>query len=82
MSWSISKGESYIIGKNKRLKFTGAYVHPSYVSVHFILHNDILERVLTRHIDNRECMYIGNVLHFGSKEIFDKFVNDIINELI
>jgi len=81
MSWSISKGMSYKLGENRYLRFAGATIYPHHVTVSFLLKNDLVERVIVRSIDNRDCMYIGGVLHFRSKEVVDKLIDDIINEI-
>lgn len=81
MSWSIVKGETYVVDEKHRIKFAGATLYRYHITVSFIVYSDIVERVIVRCIDNRDCMFIGNVLHFTSKDTFDKFINDIVNEV-
>jgi len=72
---------SFRIDEGKYLRFTGATIYAYYVRAVFLLRNDLVERVIVRKVDNRDCMYIGGVLHFRSKEIVDKLIDDIINEI-
>jgi len=81
MSWSIRKGETHIISKDKLLKFTGATIYRWHTKACFLLKNDLVEKVIVRSVDNRDCMYIGGVLYFASKDVLDKLINDIINEI-
>lgn len=81
MNYSIRKGETYILGDGKRLKFTGGTLHRHHLTACFLLMTDVLERVVVRNIDNRDCMYISDVLHFSSKDIYNDLINDILKEV-
>lgn len=81
MSWSISKGETFKIEEGKYLKFTGATVHRWYVTASFLFKNDLVEKIIVLHIDNRDCMYIGDVLHFSSLDKEHEILNEIYNEI-
>ena len=81
MNWSIRKGEVYVIDEKHRIKLAGATLKHYHITVSFIFYSDIVERVIVRNIDNRDCMYIGNTLHFKDKVIVDKLINEIVNEV-
>jgi len=72
---------SFKIGEGRYLRFTGATIYKQHTKACFLLINDLVHKIIVRTVDNRDCMYIGGVLNFRSKEVLDKLINDIENEI-